>query len=299
MMSPTEMLNRVRATAKLDTKEFEKSIAVKLNKSGKIKLQFLALDEDYLFRARTQHFIPTLPDNEDPNEKIMVVDCQGDNCPICDAALAFKNSGVTVEAVNDAYKPKYPYQKLRNVLTQPEHFLLGVRVLADQADEGTYLPKEESVGSTQLLQLSKSALNSLMSAYEDFISDYEDDIESLPPLFGIVEKGKDKVKSFSVNLRIQTQPWSYNFTFGKSVEVNVSDIDIDKLKLLEEAPKPTEDYVEKAIKRIHDLQNWFTGMKNTASVTTSNNSTTSTGGTDLDSILDDSDDLDLDDIDKL
>ena len=102
-LSPMELLNQVRAKAKLDTKEFEKSIAIKMNKPGKIKLQLLALDSEHLFKSRTQHFIQKLPDTDDPNEKIMVVDCQGENCPICDAAQAFKNSGVTLEQINTAY----------------------------------------------------------------------------------------------------------------------------------------------------------------------------------------------------
>ena len=55
-LSPTELLNRVRASAKLDTKEFEKQVAIKLNKPGKIKLQLLALDSEHLFKARTQHY---------------------------------------------------------------------------------------------------------------------------------------------------------------------------------------------------------------------------------------------------
>nr|CAI9751393.1 hypothetical protein DGKKSRWO_DGKKSRWO_CDS_0102 [uncultured phage]CAI9752279.1 hypothetical protein CVNMHQAP_CVNMHQAP_CDS_0102 [uncultured phage] len=258
-LSPTELLDRIRAKAKLDEKGFDKQVAIKLNKPGKIKLQLLALDSDHLFKARTQHFIPTLPDNEDPNEKIMVVDCQGEHCPICDAATAFKNSGITVDAVNEAYHPKYPYPKLRNVFTQPEHFLLAVRVLADQADDGTYLPKNEAIGSTQLLQLSKSALSSLMSSYEDFLSDYDGDAEELPPLFGVFE-GTDKVKSFTVNLRVQVQgAWSYIFSFGKAIETSTSDVNMDKLKFLSDTVAPTEDYVEKAVKRIHDIQNYFVG----------------------------------------
>lgn len=290
-LSPTELLNRVRASAKLDTKEFEKQVAIKLNKPGKIKLQLLALDSEHLFKSRVQHFIPTMPDNEDPNEKIMVVDCQGDNCPICTAATAFKNSGITVDAVNEAYRPKYPYPKLRNVFTQPEHFLFAVRVLADQADEGTYLPKDEAIGSTQLLQLSKSALSSLMSAYEDFVSDSDEDVEDLPPLFGVFEDGATSVKSFTVNLRIQVQgAWSYIFSFGKAVEAKAEEINMDKLKFLTETTKPTDDYVEKAVKRIHNIQNYFTGV---AIETPTKNVETATA--EINSIVDD-DDFDLDNL---
>lgn len=289
-MTPFEMLNKVRTSAKLDTKDFEKSIAIKLNKAGKIKLQLIAPSEDFLFRARTQHFIPTLPDNEDPNEKTMAIDCQGENCPICDAALSFKNSGVTVEAINEAYKPKFPYQKLRNVLTQPEHFLIGARILTDNAEEGTYLPKDAELGSTQLIQFSKSALNSLMSAYEDYLTDYDGDVEDLPPLFGIVEGSTDKIKSFTVNLRVQTQPWSYNFTFGnKAAEVDVKDVDMEKLKFIKEATVPTEDYMEKAVKRIKELQNWFTGINSYDNA----NNNYKYNRTNLDDVVDDSDDNSL------
>lgn len=291
-LSPMELLNQVRAKAKLDTKEFEKSIAIKMNKPGKIKLQLLALDSEHLFKSRTQHFIQKLPDTDDPNEKIMVVDCQGENCPICDAAQAFKNSGVTLEQINTAYPSKYPYPKLRNFLTQPEHFLLGVRVLADNAEEGTYLPKDESLGSTQLLQLSKSALSSLMSAYEDFLDEYDDDVEKLPPLFGVFEDNKESVKSLTVNLRVQVQgSWSYIFSFGKAVEVNKSDVDFDKLKLLNETVKPTDDYMENAVKRIHDIQNYFVGNNKSLLTENENNSSIKT---DIDSLVDDDDDFNID-----
>lgn len=268
-MSPQEILDKIRSKAKLESKEYEKSIAIKMNKSGKIRMQLLALDSDHLFKSRIQHFIPTLPDNEDPNEKIMVVDCQGDNCPICDAAMSFKNSGVTVEEINSAYKPKYPYQKVRNVFTQPEHFLLCARVLADQADEGTYLPKEESIGSTQLIQLSKTALTNLMSTYEDFVDDYDGEPEDLPSLFAIFEDGVKEAKSLTVTLRVTTQPmWSYNFTINKATDIKIEDVDVEKLKLLQETLKPTDDYMEKAINRIHQIQSYFVGGSNVVPVTT-------------------------------
>lgn len=283
MLSPKEMLDKIRSSAKLDENEYGNQIAIKFNKPGRVKLQLLALDSEHLFKARTQHFIPTLPNNDDPNEKIMVVDCKGEGCPVCAAATAFKNSGIKVEDVNAAYNPRYPYPKLRNVFTQPEHFLLCARILADQAEDGKYLPKDAELGSTQLIQLSKSALNSLMSSYEDFITDYDDDIEELPPLFGIFEDGADKVKSFTVNLRIQVSgSWSYLFTLGKAVEVSFEDVDKDKLKLLEEMKEPTDDYVEKAVKRIHDIQNYFIG---------DSSSTYTTAKTKLDEVLDKDDDL--------
>lgn len=261
-ISPMDLLNKVRSSANLNVVTTEKSIALKLNKAGKLKFQLIALNEDYLFRSRIQHAIPTLPDNEDTNTKMIVIDCQGKDCPICLAASQFKNSGVTLEAINEAYKPKFPYTKLRSFLTGAEHFLVGIRILADNAEEGTYLPKEEEIGSTQLLQLSKAAFNSLMSAYEDFIEDNEDDIDNLPPLFGIVDNNSDTVDSLTISVRVATQPWSYNFTFGKATKTPKTDLNMDKLKSIEEAPKPTEDYVEKAITRIKDLQNWFVGVNN-------------------------------------
>lgn len=289
-MSPMDLLNKVRSSANLTTPTTEKSIAIKLNKAGKLKFQLIALSEDYLFRARTQHAIATLPDNEDTNTKMIVIDCQGKDCPVCLAAQQFKNSGVTVEALNEAYKPKFPYTKVRNFLTGSEHFLVGVRVLTDNADEGTYLPKEEEIGSTQLLQLSKAAFNSLMSAYEDFIEDNEDEMDELPPLFGIVDDKSDIVESLTVSVRIATQPWSYSFTFGKATKVNKTDLNIDKLKLIEDAPVPSEDYIEKAVTRIKELQNWFTGMDVMASENKKESKKTN-----LDDVVDD-DDLDLGDI---
>lgn len=290
-MSPLDLLNKVRNSANLGTNTTEKSIAVKLNKAGKLKFQLLAPNEEFLFRARTQHAISTLPDNEDANVKMIVVDCQGKDCPVCLAAQQFKNSGVTTDMLNEAYKPKFPYTKVRNFLTGSEHFLVGVKILADNADEGTYLPKEEELGSTQLLQLSKAAFNSLMSAYEDFIEDNEDDMEDLPPLFGIVEDSENTVDSLTVSVRVATQPWSYNFSFGKAAKTEKSDINMDKLKLIEEAPKPSEDYLQKAVDRIKELQNWFTGVSNIMS-----SAKTETKSADkLDKIVDD-DDVSLDDL---
>ena len=259
-MSPMDLLNSVKNKANLNNNT-EKSIAVKLNKAGKFKFQLLALSEDYLFRARTQHAIATLPDNEDTNTKMIVIDCQGKDCPICMAASQFKNSGVTVDDINAAYKPKYPYTKLRNFLTGSEHFLVGVRVLADNAEEGTYLAKDEEIGSTQILQLSRAAFNSLMSAYEDFIEDNEDCIDELPPLFGIVDDSNDTIESLSISVRVATQPWSYNFTFGKATKVNKSDVNSNKLEFIKEGTKPSADYVDNAVSRIKEIQNYFTGAK--------------------------------------
>lgn len=140
-MSPMDMLNAVRDKAKLSDSDFSKSIAIKL-KPGKIKFQLIAADCEHLFRPRTQHMIPTIPDEVDPNEKWLVADCKGEGCPVCIAANAFKKSGVTtVEEVNRIYNVKFPYKNLHALFTQPEHYLLCARVLVDQADDGSYLPK--------------------------------------------------------------------------------------------------------------------------------------------------------------
>lgn len=262
-MSPMDMLNSIRNKAKLDEVDYGNIIAIKLNKPGKIKMQLLALDPEYLFKSRTQHFIQTLPDNDDPNEKVMVVDCQGENCPVCAAANALKSSGVTVEMLNAAYKPKYPYAKLRTFLTMPEHFIVYAKIIQDGAEEGKYLPKDAEIGSAQFVQLSRSALNSLMEAYEDFIDDAmdgEDDVETLPPLFGIFEDGAKEVTSLTVNCRVSVQPYSYNFTFGRASKTKLDDIDSEKLEKLSEGPLvPTEDYMNKALQRIKDIQNYFVG----------------------------------------
>lgn len=262
-MSPMDMLNSIRNKAKLEEVDYGNIIAIKLNKPGKIKMQLLALDSENLFKSRTQHFIQTVPDNDDPNEKVMVVDCQGENCPICSAANALKASGITVDMLNAAYKPKYPYQKLRTFLTMPEHFIVYAKIIQDSAEEGKYLPKDAELGSAQFVQLSRTALNSLMESYEDFIddaSDNDEDIDNLPPLFGIFENGAKEVSSLVVNCRISVQPYSYNFTFGKATKTKLEDIDMDKIEKLSEGPlTPTEDYLEKALQRIKDIQNYFVG----------------------------------------
>lgn len=259
-MSPMEMMNKIRNKAKLDEVDYGNIIAIRLNKPGKLKVQLVALDPEFLFKSRIQHFIQIVPDNEDPNEKVMVVDCQGQNCPVCAAANALKQSGVTVEMLNAAYKPKYPYQKLRTFLTMPEHYIVCARILQDSAEEGNYLPKGAELGSTQFLQLTKSALNSLMEAYEDFIDDADEDADNLPPLFGVFEDGAKEVESLTISCRVSVQPYAYNFTFGKAVKVKLEDVDTEKLEKLAEGPlEPTEDYMQKALKRIKDIQNYFVG----------------------------------------
>lgn len=262
--NPLDILNKIKNVANLKN-EYAKTIGIKLNKPGKIRFQLIAPDVEHLFKARTQHFIQPLPNNES-NENVLVVDCQGENCPICEVANSFRKSGITVEQINDAYNPRYPYPKLRNFLTQPEHFLVAARVLLDNADEGNYLPKDAEIGSTQILQLSRTAFNNLMTSYEDFLSDYDDDIEELPPLFGIVDDSKEEgvLNSLSITLRISVQgAWSYNFSFGKGVSVKIEDVDSEKLGVISsDTFKVTEDYMEKAIKRIESIKNYIINGNN-------------------------------------
>lgn len=255
-LSPMDMLNRVREKAKLSTNnEFANSIAIKLGKPGKIKLQLLANSPDYLFKPRTQHMIPTLPHEDNKDEKWLVADCKGEGCPICIAANNFKKTNITVDEINDAYTPKFPYKSVRALFTQPEHFLLCARVLSDQADDGSYLPKDAELGSTQLIQFNKMALNNLMSAYEDFIEDNEEE-EDVPPLFAIFDD-EDTAKSLTITCRITTQPYSCSFSFNKAVDVKKSDVDINKLSVLEETKEVPSEHYEKCVKRIRDIQNYF------------------------------------------
>lgn len=262
--NPLDILNKIKNVANLKN-EYAKTIGIKLNKPGKIRFQLVAPDVEHLFKTRTQHFIQPLPNNES-NENILVVDCQGENCPICEAANSFRKSGITVEQINDAYNPRYPYSKLRNFLTQPEHFLVAARVLLDNADEGNFLPKDAEIGSTQILQLSRTAFNNLMTSYEDFLSDYDDDIEELPPLFGIVDDCKEEgvLTSLSITLRISVQgAWSYTFSFGKGVSVKIEDVDSEKLNVISsDIFKVSEDYMKKAIKRIESIKNYIISGNN-------------------------------------
>lgn len=257
-LSPLDMLNKVREKAKLDeTTDFSKSVAIRL-KAGKIKFQLLAKDSEHLFRPRTQHLIPTIPHEDDKNEKWLIADCKGQGCPICTAVTAFKQSGVSLDEVNEEYNPKYEYKNLKSVFTQPEHYLLCAKILADQADDGTYLPKDAELGSTHLIQFTRTALNNLMSAYEDFIDDNED--EEVPPLFAIFDD-EDTAKSLTITCRVTNQPYSCTFSFNKTADVNTSDVDEDKIKLLEEVPEVPEDHYNKCVKRIKQIQNYFVKPK--------------------------------------
>lgn len=251
--NPMDILNSIRSKAKLDNEDFSKSVAIRL-KPGKIKFQLIANDDEHLFKPRTQHMIPTVPECDDKNEKWMVCDCKETNCPVCTAVNAFKNSGVTLEDINEAYSPKYPYKSLRSVFTGNEHYLLLARVLADNADDGSYLPKDAQIGSTHLIQFPKSALNGLMSAYEDMLDDA--DGEDVPALFAIFD-GDKVANSVTITARISYQPYSCNFTFGKAVDVNYDEVDKDKLNLLVESPQVPEEHYEKCVKRIKDIQNYF------------------------------------------
>lgn len=256
--SPTDILDNIRSKAKLDN-DFAKSTAIRL-KAGKIKIQLLAKDPEHLFRARTQHIIPTIPNDDDKNNKWLVADCIGDDCPVCMAAQSFKNSGISVDDVNEAYNPKYPYKNLRSLFTQNEHYLLCGRVLADEADEGSYLGKDDELGSTHLIQFNKTALNGLMSAYEDFLDDYdyESEDDEAPALFAIFD-GEEKANSLVITCRITNQPYSCQFTLSKTVDVNIKDCDEDKLDLLDEAnaPVPAEEHMNNCVDRIKDIQNYF------------------------------------------
>lgn len=252
--NPMDILNSIRSKAKLDNEDFSKSVAIRL-KPGKIKFQLIANDDEHLFKPRTQHMIPTVPECDDKNEKWMVCDCKETGCPVCTAVTAFKNSGVTLEDVNEAYNPKYPYKSLRSIFTGNEHYLLLAKILADNADDGSYLPKDAQIGSTHLIQFPKSALNGLMSAYEDMLED-ADDSDDVPALFAIFN-GDKTANSVTITARIAYQPYSCNFTFGKPVDVNYSEIDTDKLDLLVESPQVPEEHYEKCVKRIREIQNYF------------------------------------------
>lgn len=257
-LSPLDVINNIREKAKLENNDFSKSQAIKL-KAGKIKFQLVAKDSDYLFRARTQHMIPTVPHDDNKDNKWMVADCKGDGCPVCKAVKAFKDAGITVDEINDAYEPKYPYKNVRSLFTQNEHYLLCGVILGDQADNGNYLPKDSKLGDTHLIQFTQTALNNLMSAYEDFIDDFSDNSENyeeVPPLFAIFD-GEDKAKSLTVTCRITNQPYSATFSFGKVVELEKSAVDFDKLNLLEEAPEVADEHYENCVKRIKDIQNYF------------------------------------------
>lgn len=281
--SPMDILNRVRDKAKLNDPQYQQIQVVRM-KAGKMKIQLLALDPEFLFLQRRQHVIPTIPHDDDTNNKWLIVNCQGEDndCPICKAAESFKKCGIDVEEVNAAYKPKYPYKNLRSVLTQADHYLLCAVIMVDQCEDGTYLPKNAEIGSTQFIQFSKTALNSLMSAYEDFIEDLDlDDPDDAPSLFAIFD-GEDEAESLSITCRITNQPFSCTFSFGKPITAKLGDVDSDKLEILQKGLEaPSDEYIEKCIKRIRDIQNYFV---------TGGDSKISEGSIDMD---DDDDDDDL------
>lgn len=286
-MSPQEMLNNIRGKANLNKEDFTKSIAIKL-KAGKIKFQLLALNSEHLFKPRTQHLIPTIPHEEDKNEKWLIADCKGQNCPVCTAANMFKQSGITVEEINEEYSPKFPYKSIRSLFTQPEHYLLCAKVLADQADEGQYLPKDAELGSTQLIQFNRTALNNLMSAYEDFLEDNEDNGDA-PALFAIFDDEK-VAKSLTITCRVSMQPYSCTFTFGKTNDVDLNSVDVEKLKLLEETKDVPNEHYEKCVKRIKNIQNYF------SRTSASNNSVEKSADASLNNLSSLDDDLNIDDI---
>lgn len=288
-MSPRDILNKVRNNAKLDENNYNITNVIKL-KPGKIKMQLLTDDADFLFRPRTQHLIPTIPNEEDKNEKWLVADCAGNNCPICKAVESFKNSGVTVDDVNNTYNFKYKYKTLRSVFTQNEHYLLCAKILEDKADDGTYLPKNAEIGSTHLVQFNKMALNSLMSSYEDFLDDLNvDNEEDEPSLFAIFD-GNDEYEvanSLIITCRITNQPYSCSFSFSRSANIAFNNVDKTTLKNFHKAIEPTEDYVNKCVERIEKIKNYF--VKSNIDINVDEND--ETGFVDLNNL-----DLNIDDI---
>lgn len=304
--SPKDILNSIRAKAKLNTDaDFSKQVAIKLNKEGKLKLQLLAPDSEHLFVSRTQHFIPKIPYSDDANQKGIVCDCLGEGCPVCSAVTSFIHSGIELSTVNDVYKNKYEYRTLKSVFTQPEHFLVAARVLRDQTDgDVSFLPKDEEVGSIQLIQFSKSALNSLMQSYEDFLEDMSDtlnvdDENNLAPLFGTVSDAENGIiKSLTVNLRVNVTPYAYTFSFGSGIEVDTKTVSSsEKIELLKEGlQKPAEDYIERAVKRVKDITAAFTGksIESTSNTANSNELPFTIGVENTTSSKDDDFELDID-----
>lgn len=261
-LSPMDILNNIRSKAKLDDNSSKNAI-VKL-KAGKIKFQLIAKDANYLFKSRTQHVIPTTPDNDDNQEKWLILDCKKENCPVCDAVDTFKKSGISIERVNEVYKPKYPYKNLKSVFTQHEHYLLCAIVLDENAEEGSYLPKDEELGSTQLIQFSRMALNNLMSDYEDWVKENFDDEDEVPSLFAIFGD-ENKANSVIITCKVRTLPYSCTFSFTKNATVDMSTVNSDKLDILSEPPAEIpEEYVEKCVKRIKDIQNYFVKLEDNA-----------------------------------
>lgn len=293
-MSPQDILNKVREKANLDSNAFQKASTINL-KAGKIKLQLLAKDSEHLFRSRTQHVIPTIPNEEDKNETWLVADCKGDDCPVCKVAKEFKNTDITLDEINNEYNPKYPYAYIKNVFTQPEHYILCARVLSDQADDGTYLPKDAEIGSTQLIKFNKTALNNLMAAYEDYLDDLDEEAENAPPLFAIFD-GESSVESLTVTCRITNQPYSCQVAINKPMKVDISDCDEEKLNLLDEnnVPEVPAEHYEKCVTRIKNIQNYF--LKKYHKLNTENFDDVEFTESETKESYEDDDDLNLDDL---
>lgn len=258
--SPLDILNSVRDKAKLD--DNYSNVAIRL-RAGKIKLQLLAPDEENLFLARTQHVIQTVP-GDDSGTKVLFCDCTGD-CPICREGKKLKELDVSVDDINSVYDVKYPFKSVRSFYTAAEHFLLCARVLGDNADDGSYLPKNSEIGSTHLIQFPKTALNNLMSAYEDFIEDnFDGDIETaedVPNLFAIFDD-EDLADSLTISCRVTNSPYSCTFSFNKVAKVAKEDVDMDKVeKLRFGLDKPSSDMVDKCVQRLRNICKYF--AKNT------------------------------------
>ena len=269
-LNPYDVINKVKSVANLEESESMIPSVVKVNKSGKLKFQIVAPNVNCLFRPRVQHFIQTLPDSDDPNESIIYAECSKNNCPICAAVDTFKNCDITPEDINAAYSLKYPIKKVKSFFTSSEHYLLCIKVLSDQADDGYYLPKDEELGSFQILQLSRTALNSLMASYQDYIEDASDSGINVNSgdysLFGLLDDDNDPIKSLVVSLRVQTNgQWQYIFSFNSSASIDKNSIDQDKIKFIQEIPEYPDDYLQKAINQINKIKNYFIDKSEIAS----------------------------------
>lgn len=245
MLTPTEMLNKINDSVNND---FSKSFPIKL-KAGKIGFQLIAPDDNNLFKPRIQHFIPNAPGE---NDKWLVADCKIEDCPVCSAVNDFIKADISVDDINSAYMPKYPYKNVKSVFTQPEHYLCYAKILTDQADTGNYLPSGAKLDDTYLIQFPKMALLNLLNSYKEYV-EINDCDDSLFAIF----KDNDVAKSLNIVCRVAVKPYSVNFTFGKVKEIKRSEIDEDKMKLLIETPKVPAEHYDKCVERIKRIRDYF------------------------------------------
>lgn len=273
--SPMDILNKVKEKAHLNENKFVTTKGLIRLVPGKIKFQFLAMDSENLFRPRTQHIIPVTPNN-DSGEKVLIADCIKENCPICAAVNAFKNSDIaTVDDLNDELDPRYEYKNFKSAFTYPEHYILCAKVLQEDAENGSYIPKDMKIGDTFLVQFSKMALNNLVSAYQDYLEDLDEDAENAPSLFAIFD-GNSTASSLEVTCRINYQPYSCQFSFGSSKvnEINIDDVNKDMLDYLDNSNKfeVSEQHLENCVNRIKSIQNYFVRKRSINSSTLFDNS---------------------------